>query len=53
MTEESDHFCMLLSACREMTGCSRLRPEMIVRMKKIFNSVFLLFRGLEMCYHTQ
>lgn len=47
MTEESDPFCMLLSACREMTGCSRLRPEMIVRMKKIFNSVFLLFRGLE------
>ena len=34
MTEESDLFCMLLSACREMTGCSRLRPEMIVRMKK-------------------
>lgn len=53
MTGESDPFCMLLSACRGMTGCSRLRPEMIVRMKNFFNSVFLLFRGLEMCYHTQ
>ena len=53
MTGESDLFCMLLLACREMAGCSRLRSEMIVRMKKIFNSVFLLFRRPEMCYHTQ
>ena len=40
MTEESDLFCMLLSACREMAGCSRLRPEMIVRMKKILQQRF-------------
>lgn len=40
MTEESDLFCMLLSACRGMTGCSRLRPEMIVRMKKFFQQRF-------------
>lgn len=40
MTGESDPFCMLLSACRGMTGCSRLRPEMIVRVKKIFQQRF-------------
>ena len=40
MTEESDPFCMLLSACRGMTGCSWLRPEMIVRMKKFLQQRF-------------
>ena len=49
MTEESDPFCMLLSACRGFTAA----VGMIVYMKKLFNSVFLLFGGLEMCYHTQ
>lgn len=40
MTGESDLFCMILSACRGMTGCSRLRPEMIVRMKKFLQQRF-------------
>ena len=40
MTGASDPFCMLLSACRGMTGCSRLRPKMIVRMKKILQQRF-------------
>lgn len=58
MTEESDLFCMILSACRGMIACFRLRTEAAAAgndcpHEKIFNSVFLLFRGLEMCYHTQ
>lgn len=47
MTEESDPFCMLLSACREMTGCSRLRPEMIVRMKKSSTAFSYCSEGLK------
>lgn len=47
MTEESDPFCMFLSACREMTGCSRLRPEMIVRMKKSSTAFSYCSEGLK------
>ena len=47
MTEESDPFCMLLSACRETTGCSRLRPEMIVRMKKSSTAFSYCSEGLK------
>lgn len=47
MTEESDPFCMLLSACREMTGCSWLRPEMIVRMKKSSTAFSYCSEGLK------
>lgn len=47
MTDESDPFCMLLSACREMTGCSRLRPEMIVRMKKSSTAFSYCSEGLK------
>ena len=47
MTGESDPFCMLLSACREMTGCSRLRPEMIVRMKKSSTAFSYCSEGLK------
>jgi len=36
MTEESDLFCMLLSACRGRTACFRLRTEAAAGREKIF-----------------
>lgn len=54
MTEESDLFCMLLSICPVTTACFRLRTEAAAGREKIFpDGVFLLFRGPEICYHTQ
>ena len=54
MTEESDPF---LYAPFSLPGDDRMFTAAAgndcPHEKKIFNSVFLLFRGLEMCYHTQ